>query len=151
MFQPGHLRWETWASTYIVGVQDDKAFYLDPHEVQQVAELRKENLEADTTSYHCSVVRNLPLDMIDPSLAIGFYCRDKDDFNDFCARASKLAEDSSGAPLFTITESCSLPREVQNRDASNEHGLQREDHDNLDMEIMSDLEDHRQGDEWQLL
>ncbi|KAI3989213.1 hypothetical protein MKX01_033249 [Papaver californicum] len=119
------------ASTYIVGVQDDKAFYLDPHEVQQVAELRKENLEADTTSYHCSVVRNLPLDMIDPSLAIGFYCRDKDDFNDFCARASKLAEDSSGAPL-----------EVQNRDASNEHGLQREDHDNLDMEIMSDLEDH---------
>lgn len=24
------------ASTYIVGVQDDKAFYLDPHEVQQV-------------------------------------------------------------------------------------------------------------------
>lgn len=24
------------ASTYIVGVQDDNAFYLDPHEVQQV-------------------------------------------------------------------------------------------------------------------
>ncbi|KAI3962209.1 hypothetical protein MKX01_030759 [Papaver californicum] len=138
------------ASTYIVGVQDDKAFYLDPHEVQQVAELR-ENLEADTTSYHCSVVRNLPLDMIDPSLAIGFYCRDKDDFNDFCARASKLAEDSSGAPLFTITESRSLPREVQNRYASNEHGLLREDHNNLDMEITSDLEDHPQGDEWQLL
>lgn len=24
------------ASTYIIGVQDEKAFYLDPHEVQQV-------------------------------------------------------------------------------------------------------------------
>ncbi|MCL7025148.1 hypothetical protein MKW94_018042 [Papaver nudicaule] len=139
------------ASTYLVGVQDDKAFYLDPHEVQQVAELGRENLEADTTSYHCSVVRNLPLDMIDPSLAIGFYCRDKDDFDDFCARASKLAEESGGAPLFTITESRSLPREVQNRDVSVEHGLQREDGDNLEMEIMSDLEDHSQGDEWQLL
>ncbi|RZC47979.1 hypothetical protein C5167_040939 [Papaver somniferum] len=137
------------ASTYIVGVQDDKAFYLDPHEVQQVAELQKENLEADTTSYHCSVVRNLPLEMIDPSLAIGFYCRDKDDFDDFCARASKLAEESSGAPLFTITESRSLPREVQNRDVANEHG---EDGDNLDMEMMmGDLEDHPQRDEWQLL
>lgn len=24
------------ASTYIIGVQDEKAFYLDPHEVQPV-------------------------------------------------------------------------------------------------------------------
>jgi cysteine protease ATG4 len=24
------------ASTYIVGVQEDKGFYLDPHDVQQV-------------------------------------------------------------------------------------------------------------------
>ncbi|MCL7024416.1 hypothetical protein MKW94_024961 [Papaver nudicaule] len=88
------------ASTYIVGVQDDKAFYLDPHENSRgVAELRNESLEADSTSYHRSVVRNLPLGMIHPSSAIGFYC---------CGQASKLAVESSGAPLFTMTESCSL-------------------------------------------
>ncbi|OVA18984.1 Elongation factor [Macleaya cordata] len=137
------------ASTYIVGVQDDKAFYLDPHEVQPVTDIRGENLEADTTSYHCSVVRNLPLDMIDPSLAIGFYCRDKDDFDDFCARASKLAEQSNGAPLFTITKSRNLPTPVQRKDVVTEklHG----DDVNLEMEIMSDSEDHPREDEWQLL
>ncbi|PKU69304.1 cysteine protease ATG4B isoform X2 [Dendrobium catenatum] len=93
------------ASTYIVGVQDDKAFYLDPHEVQPVVDIKANNLEADTSSYHCSTVRNMPLDSIDPSLAIGFYCRDKDDFIDFCCRASVLAERSNGAPLFTVAKS----------------------------------------------
>jgi cysteine protease ATG4 len=74
------------------------------------------------------------LDLLDPSLAIGFYCRNKgelfvppiylgllkvqsnliysilnfwyaDDFNDFCSRASELAEKANGAPLFTVVQS----------------------------------------------
>lgn len=92
-------------STYMVGVQDEKAFYLDPHEVQPVVNIKKDDLEADTSSYHCNVTRHMPLESIDPSLAIGFYCRDKDDFDNFCSRASKLAEESNGAPLFTVTQS----------------------------------------------
>ncbi|KAJ9554395.1 hypothetical protein OSB04_018440 [Centaurea solstitialis] len=114
------------ASTYLIGVQDDKVFYLDPHEVQQASftlgflfrstlvtccfvclqavNISKDNLEADTSSYHCNVVRQIPLESIDPSLAIGFYCRDKEDFDDFCLRASELAAESNGAPLFTVTE-----------------------------------------------
>ncbi|KAI3733800.1 hypothetical protein L6452_13256 [Arctium lappa] len=92
------------ASTYIIGVQDDKAFYLDPHEVQQAVNISKDNLEADNSSYHCNVIRQIPLESIDPSLAIGFYCRDKEDFDDFCLRASELAAESNGAPLFTVTE-----------------------------------------------
>ncbi|XP_052195929.1 cysteine protease ATG4-like isoform X3 [Diospyros lotus] len=73
----GILGGRSGASTYIVGVQDDEAFYLDPHEVQPVVDIREDNLEGDTSSYHCNVVRHIPLDSIDPSLAIGFYCRDK--------------------------------------------------------------------------
>uniref|UniRef100_J3M2R8 Cysteine protease n=1 Tax=Oryza brachyantha TaxID=4533 RepID=J3M2R8_ORYBR len=64
-------------STYIAGVQDDRALYLDPHEVQMAVDIAADNLEADTSSYHCSTMRDLALDLIDPSLAIGFYCRDK--------------------------------------------------------------------------
>ncbi|ERN17015.1 cysteine protease ATG4 isoform X1 [Amborella trichopoda] len=93
------------ASTYIVGVQDDQALYLDPHEVQSVVNIDPGNLEAETSSYHCNVVRQMPFDTIDPSLAIGFYCRDKDDFEDFCTRAAEIASNSNGAPLFTVTNS----------------------------------------------
>ncbi|KAI7749948.1 hypothetical protein M8C21_029366 [Ambrosia artemisiifolia] len=98
------------ASTYLVGVQDDKVFYLDPHEVQQTVNIGKDSLEADTSSYHCNVIRQIPLESIDPSLAIGFYCRDKDDFDDFCSRASELAAESNGAPLFTITQARNSPK-----------------------------------------
>lgn len=78
-----------------------------------------------------SVIRHIPLGSLDPSMALGFYCRDKglvkipsshvfdgpiihscwlfyfhlaDDFDDFCSRASKLAEESGGAPLFTVAD-----------------------------------------------
>ncbi|ESQ44089.1 hypothetical protein EUTSA_v10005940mg [Eutrema salsugineum] len=93
------------ASTYIVGVQEDKGFYLDPHDVQQVVTVNKETQDVDTSSYHCNTLRYVPLESLDPSLALGFYCRDKDDFDDFCIRATKLAGDSKGAPLFTVTQS----------------------------------------------
>ncbi|XP_031382439.1 cysteine protease ATG4 [Punica granatum] len=92
------------ASTYMIGVQDEEVFYLDPHEVQPAVTINRDNLEADTSSYHCSVIRHITLDSLDPSLAIGFYCRDKDDFDNFCSRASELAKESNGAPLFTVAE-----------------------------------------------
>lgn len=60
------------ASTYIAGVQDDRALYLDPHEVQLAVNIASDNLEADTSSYHCSTVRDMGLDLIDPSLAMVF-------------------------------------------------------------------------------
>ncbi|XP_010469251.1 PREDICTED: cysteine protease ATG4b isoform X1 [Camelina sativa] len=93
------------ASTYIVGVQEDKGFYLDPHDVQQVVTVNKENRDVDTSSYHCNTPRYVPLESLDPSLALGFYCPDKADFDDFCIRATKLAGESNGAPLFTVTQS----------------------------------------------
>ncbi|KAJ0725011.1 putative peptidase C54, papain-like cysteine peptidase superfamily [Helianthus annuus] len=105
------------ASTYLVGAQDDKVFYLDPHEVQQAVNISKDDLEADTSSYHCNVIRQIPLESIDPSLAIGFYCRDKDDFDDFCSRASELAAESSGAPLFTVTQSRHSPKSSRSHEA----------------------------------
>lgn len=141
------------ASTYIIGVQDDKAFYLDPHEVQTAVDIPKNNLDADTSSYHCSTIRHLPLEQIDPSLAIGFYCRDRDDFSDFCARAYQLMDKSSGAPLFTIAESLQR-REFRDDALSDSPGGA----DNSGMgdvfaidKNLGDHDIHQHEDDWQLL
>nr|XP_043639681.1 cysteine protease ATG4-like [Erigeron canadensis] len=128
------------ASTYLIGVQDDKVFYLDPHEVQQAVNITKDNLEADTSSYHCSVIRQIPLESIDPSLAIGFYCQDKGDFDDFCSRATELTEKSDGAPLFTVTHTRDSPR------SSSISGAQEAD----SFDVPDDTEGTAQ-DDWQLL
>ncbi|KAB2594635.1 cysteine protease ATG4-like [Pyrus ussuriensis x Pyrus communis] len=138
------------ASTYIIGVQDEKALYLDPHEVQPVINIRRDDLEADTLSYHCNVIRHIPLDLIDPSLAIGFYCRDRDDFNDFCFRASKLADESNGAPLFTVTQTHTFPRPVNHSDALGDSGAVEND-DSFSVLPMSDADGSAQEDDWQLL
>ncbi|KAM1577562.1 hypothetical protein EV2_040694 [Malus domestica] len=137
-------------STYIIGVQDEKALYLDPHEVQPVINIRRDDMEADTLSYHCNVIRHIPLDLIDPSLAIGFYCRDRDDFNDFCFRASKLADESNGAPLFTVTQTHSVPRPVNHSDALGVSGAVEND-DSFSVLPMSDADGSAQEDDWQLL
>ncbi|MED6192408.1 Cysteine protease atg4, variant 2 [Stylosanthes scabra] len=133
------------ASTYIIGVQGEKALYLDPHEVQQVVNINEDSQETSTSSYHSNVIRHIPLDSIDPSLAIGFYCRDKDDFDDFCSHASKLAEESNGAPLFTVAQSQRFSS--QTTSAPGNPGFQ--DDDSIAMDVANEAENNE--DDWQLL
>ena len=48
----------------------------------------------------------------------------KVDFDDFCCRASKLADESNGAPLFTVSQSKSISRQVSHNDGSgSNHGF----------------------------
>ncbi|XP_073296444.1 cysteine protease ATG4-like [Primulina huaijiensis] len=140
------------ASTYIVGVQDEKAFYLDPHEVQQVVDIKRGNLDVDTSSYHCDIVRHMPLDSIDSSLAIGFYCNGKSDFDDFCSRASELIDQSNGAPLFTITENRLSPKSTRYQNTSTGHTSESREVD-LVNELSSNSPENicAQEDDWQLL
>lgn len=138
------------ASTYIVGVQDDKALYLDPHEIQPVVHIKSDDLEADTSSYHCSTIRHMQLELIDSSLAIGFYCRDEDDFKDFCSRASKLGDISNGAPLFTVTQSLRHISSIHHEDGL--HGT----YDNVGgdafgVDHLSDNDGLANEDDWQIL
>ncbi|CAL5363156.1 unnamed protein product [Camellia sinensis] len=123
------------ASTYIVSMQDEETFYLDPHEVQPV-----------------HVVRHVPLDSVDSSLAIGFYCRDKDDFDDFCNRASKLADESKGAPLFTVTHTRNPARAADHYDMLSDTNRNQRD-ESFDIVHGNNAEGGTQEDncDWQLL
>ncbi|XP_038994542.1 cysteine protease ATG4-like isoform X2 [Hibiscus syriacus] len=133
------------ASTYIVGVQEENALYIDPHDVQPVVNLSPDNLEADTSSYHCDTIRHIPLDSIDPSLAIGFFCQDKDDFDDFCCRASRLAEESKGAPLFTVAQTHGALKRIHHGNTMADAGEVRAD------DSIGGTDENSNEDDWQIL
>mmetsp|Transcript_3232 Transcript_3232/g.11716 ORF Transcript_3232/g.11716 Transcript_3232/m.11716 type:complete len:586 (-) Transcript_3232:183-1940(-) len=90
------------ASLYFVGFQEDNVFYLDPHTTQPTAVA--DDGDFDSSSYHCSSIRHMPFLSMDPSLALGFLCRAKGEFEDLCERITHLAAGAGMAPLFTVAE-----------------------------------------------
>lgn len=73
-----------------------------------------------------------------------------DDFDDFCFRASKLADESNGAPLFTVAQSRSFSRQVAGNDASGDSGRFHND-DAIGVEPVNDAVGSAHEDDWQLL
>lgn len=73
---------------------------FDPHKVQS-ALIRNCNLRTD--SIECAVPKYMAPADLDPSLALGFYCRDRDDFLDLCDHARRLSS-SAHNPIFCIID-----------------------------------------------
>lgn len=69
------------------------------------------------------------------------------DFDDFCARASELIDQSNGAPLFTIAETRSSSAGGNNR-SLRDNAAEFQDNDG---DPLGESEDCAQEDEWQLL
>mmetsp|Transcript_7025 Transcript_7025/g.9744 ORF Transcript_7025/g.9744 Transcript_7025/m.9744 type:complete len:450 (+) Transcript_7025:297-1646(+) len=67
------------SSLYFLGFQEDRLIYLDPHTIQKTRP-RDERLTKNSSTFHCGRLRTLKITEIDPSLALGFYCRDKGEF-----------------------------------------------------------------------
>lgn len=70
-----------------------------------------------------------------------------DDFDEFCSLASKLASDSNGAPLFTVTHSRNMSKPVSQGDAFSDSG----DGQEANSIAVIDTEVNSHEDEWQLL
>jgi cysteine protease ATG4 len=45
---------------------------------------------ATNQTFHCSVLRKLPLAEMDPSMAFGFFCKTRQDYDDLFARAQRV-------------------------------------------------------------
>jgi len=86
------------SAMYFVGYQDYSLFYLDPHTVQPTVSVKEDQFAAE--SFHCTVPQKMLLSSIDPSMALGFYCRDKADFDDFWQSAFQLSQNET--PLFSL-------------------------------------------------
>lgn len=47
--------------------------------------------ETQLRTFHCEKVKKIPLSGLDPSMLLGFLCKDQQDFDDFCARVSMVS------------------------------------------------------------
>ncbi|KAI9208359.1 uncharacterized protein BJ171DRAFT_491094 [Polychytrium aggregatum] len=92
------------SSVFFIGYQGSKFIYLDPHYSRAAVSMKDYNSYTveDLSSYHCPTVRIMHISNLDPSLVIGFYCRNSLDFDEFCKHAKKLTRGKT--PLFTIAE-----------------------------------------------
>lgn len=109
------------SSLAFIGCQEDNIVFLDPHETQQVVAAAEVGQSA---TYHCDTVRTMPVANIDPSLAIGFYCRSPEALRELCSQLRELELRSGGAPLVGIVEGPAPPpsswRHVSSFDGSDE-------------------------------
>jgi cysteine protease ATG4 len=97
-----------------------KVLGLDPHTVQSAPQRKILHASAGNHSKESNVVVDLsdeymqsvhstypevyPISRMDPSIALGFYCRDKKDFADLESSLNKLKVNSSSPDLFTFAE-----------------------------------------------
>lgn len=109
------------SSLAFVGCQEDSIVFLDPHETQQVVPFSEVGHSA---TYHCDTIRTMPIANIDPSLAIGFYCRTPEALKELCSQLRDLEVKSGGAPLVGIVDGPAPPssswRHVSSFDGSDE-------------------------------
>lgn len=95
-------------SLYFVGFQDDDLIHLDPHRLQDRVDTTKTGFNTD--SYHCSSPRKINLARMDPSCCVGFYLRDKSEFDSWCHTISSLVTPPhiTGVrpdyPMFVVSE-----------------------------------------------
>lgn len=87
------------SSVYVVGCQGESILYLDPHTIQPAA-----CSDGDWRSFSCDVLRTLSLFSLDPSLALGFFCSNKEEYLDLYERLRALERENTGTPLVCVRE-----------------------------------------------
>jgi len=83
---------------YFMGFQDDNLLHLDPHLVQDSVDVNCPDF--DLSTYHCRSLRKMSLSKMDPSCCIGFLCRSRAAFDEWC-EASSAATDY---PIYCVME-----------------------------------------------
>lgn len=92
-------------SLYFIGSTEDKLIYLDPHNDQKAIDPSKNDFPLN--SYHCDFPRKLSLERMDPSCAVGFYCRTHQEFNDLMNTLKEIViprdHNYTSYPMFNIS------------------------------------------------
>nr|AWV66667.1 cysteine protease ATG4-like-2 [Brachionus plicatilis] len=95
-------------SLYFFGYQADKVLYLDPHLCQPSVNIYSSEDDHcksfDNKSFHCSNAGYVSFSKLDPSVALGFYFKNLDEFNEFCEVVQKNSQSEYFHSIFGISE-----------------------------------------------
>jgi len=92
----GMIGGKPYSAYYFYGYADDDLLYLDPHEVQNYETNLLEDMK--DASYHCKTMWKLKFCNLDPSIALGFLCKNKEDFENLMSSLRTInskSDDSS--------------------------------------------------------
>jgi len=111
--RPRGARW-----FYGANSDGSKLFGLDPHTVQTAPHRQMVTTNVGTRvrviafteeylrSVHTKNPDEIAMSRMDPSMALGFYCRDRADFESLCSSLAKWKEQHEGIPeMFTVEDS----------------------------------------------
>mmetsp|Transcript_1077 Transcript_1077/g.2521 ORF Transcript_1077/g.2521 Transcript_1077/m.2521 type:complete len:390 (+) Transcript_1077:406-1575(+) len=87
------------SSLYLIGRQGDRVFYLDPHTLQAAG---NPCIPEVASTYFCDALQHMLASKLDPSLALGFYCRSEEDFEGLYAKLDALQQAYPSSPLVSV-------------------------------------------------
>ncbi|XP_057600093.1 cysteine protease ATG4B isoform X2 [Hippopotamus amphibius kiboko] len=89
---------------YFIGYVGEELIYLDPHTTQPAVQA-PEHCRVPDESFHCQhPPSRMSLAELDPSIAVGFFCKTEGDFNDWCQQVKQLCLPGGGLPMFELVE-----------------------------------------------
>ncbi|XP_027731563.1 cysteine protease ATG4B isoform X2 [Vombatus ursinus] len=89
---------------YFIGYVGEELIYLDPHTTQPAVELAEGGAFPDET-FHCQHPPcRMNIGELDPSIAVGFFCKTEEDFSDWCQQVKKLSRIPGALPMFELVE-----------------------------------------------
>lgn len=68
---------------------DNTLLFLDPHTTQPVVQVKESGAIPDS-SYHTANYGRMSISGLDPSIALGFFCKDENDIDDLVERLKKV-------------------------------------------------------------
>lgn len=100
---------------FFFGYVEDEALFLDPHTTQNAgtvgSKLADDELQMDET-YHQRFAMRINFRQIDPSLAIGFLCKTRAEFDGLCDRLTTNFKTPGRQALFEISRERLTPWEL---------------------------------------
>lgn len=100
---------------YFLGYVGEEALFLDPHTTQNSGtvgqKVEEDEIQMDAT-YHQRHAMRINFKQIDPSLAVGFLAKTREEFDQLCSRLTIIFSVPGRQPLFEISRQRLAPWDV---------------------------------------